>query len=120
MGTVVVVSERGSTLVSSALPELVTHRKPSAASASTGTPPAASRKPAAAAARTRRTPENYGVRVPSRPKQPTGGSWPVRFGLAELVRDLDRPSGWQLMVDGTPQSYVDPDDPSYLEFEYVR
>lgn len=53
-------------------------------------------------------------------KQPTGGSWPVRFGTAELARDLDRPSGWQLMVDGTPQSYVDLDDPSHLEFEYVR
>ncbi len=25
-----------------------------------------------------------------------------------------------LMVDGTPQSYVDLDDPLYLEFEYVR
>lgn len=25
-----------------------------------------------------------------------------------------------LLVDGTPQSYVDADDPSYLEFEYVR
>jgi len=53
-------------------------------------------------------------------KQPTGGTWPVRFGTAELARDLDRPAGWQLMVDGTPQSYVDLDDPTYLEFEYVR
>jgi hypothetical protein len=53
-------------------------------------------------------------------KQPTGGSWPVRFGTAELARDLDRPTGWQLMVDGTPQSYVDLDDPTHLEFEYVR
>ena len=51
---------------------------------------------------------------------PVPGSWPVRFGQAELVQDLDRPSGWQLMVDGTPQSYVDLDDPTYLEFEYVR
>jgi spermidine synthase len=44
----------------------------------------------------------------------------VRFGTAELVRDLDRPAGWQLVVDGTPQSYVDLDDPRHLEFEYVR
>ena len=51
---------------------------------------------------------------------PTGGSWQVRFGTAELARDLDRRSGWQLMVDGTPQSYVDLDDPEHLEFEYVR
>jgi spermidine synthase len=38
----------------------------------------------------------------------------------ELLRDLDRPRAWLLMVDGTPQSYVDLDDPLYLEFEYVR
>ena len=51
---------------------------------------------------------------------PTGGSWPVRFGLAELVRDLDRPAGWMLLVEGTPQSYVDLDDPLHLEFDYVQ
>ena len=44
----------------------------------------------------------------------------MRFGLAELVRDLDRPSGWMLLVDGTPQSYVDLADPTHLEFEYVQ
>lgn len=52
--------------------------------------------------------------------RPTGGTWPVRFGTAELVRDLDRPAGWMLLVDGTPQSYVDVEDPTYLEFEYVQ
>jgi spermidine synthase len=36
------------------------------------------------------------------------------------VRDLDRPGGWMLLVDGTPQSYVDVDDPTHLEFDYVR
>ena len=51
---------------------------------------------------------------------PHGGSWPVRFGTAELLRDLDRPSGWILLVAGTPQSYVDLDEPEHLEFEYVR
>lgn len=51
---------------------------------------------------------------------PTGGSWPVRFGLAELIRDLDRPAGWLLVVDGTPQSYVDVDQPEHLEFDYVQ
>ena len=50
----------------------------------------------------------------------TGGTWEVDFGTAELVRDLDRPDGWMLLVDDTPQSYVDLGDPSYLEFEYVR
>lgn len=55
-----------------------------------------------------------------RPVSPTGGTWEVRFGTAELVRDLDRPAGWMLLVDGTPQSYVDTQDPTFLEFDYVR
>jgi len=38
----------------------------------------------------------------------------------ELLRDVDRPSGWLLLVDGVPQSYVDPTDPAYLDFDYVR
>jgi spermidine synthase len=40
--------------------------------------------------------------------------------MAELIRDLDRPNGWLLSVDGVAQSYVDLDDPTHLEFEYVR
>lgn len=44
----------------------------------------------------------------------------VGQGTAELIADPDRPSSWTLMVDGTPQSHVDLDDPTYLEFEYVR
>ncbi|MBP2181009.1 spermidine synthase [Amycolatopsis magusensis] len=51
---------------------------------------------------------------------PVPGRYPVRFGTAELIRDLDRANGWQLSVDGVPQSYVDLDRPSHLEFEYVR
>lgn len=47
-------------------------------------------------------------------------SEPVDFGIAELVPDPDRSHGWTLLVDGTPQSYVDLDDPRHLEFEYVR
>jgi hypothetical protein len=38
----------------------------------------------------------------------------------ELLRDDDRPDGWLLLVDGVPQSYVDPTDPTYLDFDYVR
>lgn len=38
----------------------------------------------------------------------------------ELLRDLDRPDAWLLLVDGTSQSYVDLNDPTHLEFEYVR
>jgi spermidine synthase len=44
----------------------------------------------------------------------------VDFGFAELLPDADRPGGWTLMLDGYPQSYVDTEDPGYLEFEYVR
>ncbi|WP_346093844.1 fused MFS/spermidine synthase [Pseudonocardia benzenivorans] len=55
---------------------------------------------------------------------PSGSSVVVRaevdHGLAELVSDPDRPSSWTLLVDGTAQSHVDLDDPTHLEFEYVR
>jgi hypothetical protein len=37
-----------------------------------------------------------------------------------LVPGGGRSGGWTLFVDGVPQSYVDPADPTYLEFEYVR
>lgn len=51
---------------------------------------------------------------------PTPGTWEVRFGTAELLRDLDHDDGWLLTVDGVAQSYVDIGDPTHLEFEYVR
>jgi spermidine synthase len=41
-------------------------------------------------------------------------------GRAELLRDADRRAAWMLLVDGVPQSHVDLDDPTYLDFEYVR
>jgi SAM-dependent methyltransferase len=41
-------------------------------------------------------------------------------GTAELLADADRPGSWMLLVDDTPQSHVDLDDPAHLEFEYVR
>src|SRR5687768_8097499 len=34
--------------------------------------------------------------------------------------DLGGRNSWTLRVNGTPQSHVDLDDPTYLEFEYVR
>jgi spermidine synthase len=40
--------------------------------------------------------------------------------VAELLADADRPGSWMLLVDDTPQSHVDLDDPLHLEFEYVR
>jgi len=48
------------------------------------------------------------------------GQYPVTFGEVELLRDLDRQDGWMLSKDGVPQSYVDLQDPTFLEFEYVR
>ncbi len=42
------------------------------------------------------------------------------LGTARLLPDVDRPRAWLLTVDGAPQSYLDLDDPTYLEFEYVR
>ncbi len=44
----------------------------------------------------------------------------VESGTAELVGDPHRPGSWTLLVDGTPQSHVDLDDPGYLDFEYMR
>ena len=51
---------------------------------------------------------------------PVPGRWPVDFGSAELLQDLDSPDGWLLSVDGVAQSYVDRADPTRLEFDYVR
>jgi spermidine synthase len=48
------------------------------------------------------------------------GPVPVAGGTAELLADADRDGSWMLLVDGTPQSHVDLDEPAHLEFEYVR
>nr|WP_202436212.1 fused MFS/spermidine synthase [Streptomyces sp. SID7834] len=37
-----------------------------------------------------------------------------------MLPDVDRDRAWLLTVDGSPQSYVDLDEPEHLEFEYVR
>lgn len=44
---------------------------------------------------------------------------PRAVSRVELLRDLDRPTGQVLLVDGVEQSYVD-DDPAHLEFEYMQ
>ena len=46
-------------------------------------------------------------------------SVPRSVSRVELLRDLDRPTGQVLLVDGVEQSYVD-DDPAHLEFEYMQ
>jgi hypothetical protein len=45
---------------------------------------------------------------------------PGSLGRVELLADADRPGGWLLTVDRIRQSYVDLDDPGYLDFEYVQ
>lgn len=52
--------------------------------------------------------------------EPGGGRHPVDGGTAELLRDWDRPGGWELSIDGVPQSYLDLEEPTYLDFAYVR
>ncbi|MEJ3743634.1 fused MFS/spermidine synthase [Actinomycetes bacterium KLBMP 9797] len=44
----------------------------------------------------------------------------VDTGVAELVADPDRARAFTLLLDGAPQSHVDLDDPTYLDFEYIR
>ncbi|MEU1200288.1 fused MFS/spermidine synthase [Streptomyces sp. NPDC005813] len=44
----------------------------------------------------------------------------VDHGTAKLMPDIDRERAWLLTVDGAPQSYVDLDEPTHLEFEYTR
>jgi hypothetical protein len=51
---------------------------------------------------------------------PLPGRFAVASGEAELLRDLNRPAGWVLSVEGVLQSYVDLDDPTYLDFEYMQ
>lgn len=41
-------------------------------------------------------------------------------GIANLLADDTRPGGWLLLLDRIRQSYVDLDDPTYLDFEYVQ
>lgn len=45
----------------------------------------------------------------------------ARLSSGVIARIVPAPytSGYELEVDGTPQSHVDPDDPTYLSFEYV-
>lgn len=44
----------------------------------------------------------------------------VGGGLAQLLPDPDRPDGWELLLNGAPQSHVDLADPTRLAYEYQR
>ncbi|MDR6979519.1 spermidine synthase [Streptomyces sp. 3330] len=52
--------------------------------------------------------------------EPLPVSRAVDHGTAKLMPDVGRERAWLLTVDGAPQSYVDLDEPTYLEFEYTR
>ncbi|MCD0451485.1 fused MFS/spermidine synthase [Actinocorallia sp. API 0066] len=53
-------------------------------------------------------------------ERPRAGRFTIGQGEAEVLRDADRDGGWVILVDGVPQSYLDVDDPTYLDFEYMR
>jgi spermidine synthase len=59
-----------------------------------------------------------GVNRPASRELP--GIFPITHGSAEIVRDLDVANGWMLLLDGIQSSYVDLDDPTNLEFEYMQ
>ena len=64
-----------------------------------------------------RTPDR---RMPTPQMRTPPGPTAVAGGTAELLADADRDGSWMLLVNGTPQSHIDLDDPTHLEFEYVR
>ncbi|WP_446697138.1 fused MFS/spermidine synthase [Streptomyces cinereospinus] len=51
---------------------------------------------------------------------PGGCDVETRYHCARIVADPDRNGGRTLVLDGLRHSYVDIDDPTYLEFTYVR
>ncbi|MEU0189414.1 fused MFS/spermidine synthase [Streptomyces afghaniensis] len=51
---------------------------------------------------------------------PGGCDTETRYHCARVVADPDRDNGRTLVLDGLRHSYVDLDDPTFLEFEYVR
>ncbi|MDX3642740.1 fused MFS/spermidine synthase [Streptomyces sp. MB09-02B] len=51
---------------------------------------------------------------------PGGCDAETRYHCARVVADPDRDSGRTLVLDGLRHSYVDVDDPTFLEFAYVR
>ncbi len=51
---------------------------------------------------------------------PGGCDAETTYHCAQVRDDPDRPSGRLLVLDGLRHSYVDLDDPTFLEFEYVR
>ncbi len=51
---------------------------------------------------------------------PGGCDAETKYHCAEVVSDPARPGGRLLVLDGLRHSYVDVDDPTFLEFSYVK
>lgn len=51
---------------------------------------------------------------------PGGCDAETRYHCVEVLADPERQGGRTLVLDGLRHSYVDTDDPTHLEFEYVR
>ncbi len=51
---------------------------------------------------------------------PGGCDVETRYHCARVVADEERPDGRVLVMDGLRHSYVDLEDPTHLEFEYVQ
>lgn len=51
---------------------------------------------------------------------PVAGVYETDTGTVELVRDTLTSDGWTVMVNGVPSSHIDLDDPTQLDFEYMR
>jgi spermidine synthase len=58
--------------------------------------------------------------VPGDEGEVTSVAGPFSGGAVEFLADADRPGGWLLLLDRIRQSYVDLEDPGYLDFEYVQ
>jgi spermidine synthase len=52
--------------------------------------------------------------------EPVAGQRPVATGIAALIPDGDGRRGWTVYVNGVESSHVDLDDPTRLDFEYMR
>ena len=51
---------------------------------------------------------------------PVAGVYDTDTGTCELVRDTLTADGWTILVNGVPSSHIDIDDPTQLDFEYMR
>lgn len=51
---------------------------------------------------------------------PVAGVYDTDTGTCELVRDTLTADGWTILVNGVPSSHIDVDDPTQLDFEYMR